>query len=107
MEGAASHYLAIVMLSEARPPWRSNAFEDPASGARLARVKKKAPHAAGLIQKLTCLAPAAELREQPQQFEVQPDQRDHQCKAAVPLHVLGSVEACALLNQVEIEYQVH
>ncbi len=48
----------------------------------------------------------AKLREQPQDFEVQPDQGDHQGEGAVPLHVFRSAHARAILDQVEVEHQV-
>src|SRR2546426_12731199 len=35
------------------------------------------------------LTPAARLSEQPQDLQVQPNQRHHQAEGAVPLHILG------------------
>src|SRR2546421_10254076 len=42
------------------------------------------------------LPPAARLGQEPQDLQVQPDQRDHQAERAVPLHVLGRAGSYAV-----------
>src|SRR5580704_9220305 len=45
-------------------------------------------------------------RKQAEDFEIEPDERDHQAKCAVPLHVFGSVHAGASFDHVEIENKI-
>ena len=52
------------------------------------------------------LVPAAHFGEQAQDFQVEPDQRDHDAEGAVPLHVLGSADLHAPLDEVEVEHQI-
>src|SRR5437879_3731731 len=52
------------------------------------------------------LSPAARLGQEPQDLQVQPDQRDHQTERAVPLHVLGRAAGHTGLDEVEVEDQV-
>src|SRR4030095_6288225 len=42
-----------------------------------------------------------------QDLEVQPDQRDEEAEGAVPLHVLRGLGAHAVLDEVEVEDEVH
>src|ERR1035441_5524741 len=46
------------------------------------------------------------LGKQAQNLEIEPDQRDHDSKGAIPLHVLGSAGLHATLDEVEIEHQI-
>src|SRR5690348_4919033 len=48
----------------------------------------------------------AHFRKQAQNLEVQPYKRDHQCKGAIPLHILRSSGASAAFDEVEVEHQV-
>src|SRR5207302_9409522 len=52
------------------------------------------------------LPPAAGFRQQPQDLQVQPDQRDYQAERPVPLHVFGGAAGHAGLDEVEVEDQV-
>src|SRR5271157_4075857 len=52
------------------------------------------------------IAVIGELREQTEHLQVKPDQRDHQAESAVPLHVLGHLPLCGLVDEIEIEQQV-
>src|SRR3546814_2408988 len=47
-----------------------------------------------------------QLRQQPQELDVQPHQRDHQAERAVPLHVLRRAALDAGLDEVEVQHQV-
>src|SRR5712692_10122955 len=44
--------------------------------------------------------------EQTKNFQIQPDERDHQTERAVPLHVLGDAHAYAALDHVEVQHQI-
>ena len=44
--------------------------------------------------------------EEPEQLEVQPDDRDHQAEPGVPLEVLGEPGLRAPLDEVEVEGEV-
>src|SRR3546814_2860020 len=44
-----------------------------------------------------------QLRQQPQELDVQPHQRDHQAERAVPLHVLRRAALDAGLDEVEVQ----
>ena len=46
------------------------------------------------------------LGEQPQNVDVDPDQREHQPEGCVPLHVLRGSRLRCLLDEVEIEREV-
>ena len=46
---------------------------------------------------------AAELRQQPKDLDVEPNERHHQSKGAVPLHILGCTTLRAGFDEVEIE----
>jgi len=50
--------------------------------------------------------PAAHLAEQAEDFEIEPDERDHQAERAVPFHVFRRTTLNASLDHVEIEHQV-
>jgi hypothetical protein len=49
---------------------------------------------------------AAHLAEQAEDFQIEPDEGDHQAECAVPLHVLGRAVAHAGFDHVEIENQI-
>jgi hypothetical protein len=49
---------------------------------------------------------AAHLTEQAENFQIEPDERDHQAECAVPLHVLGHAIPHPGFNHVEIENQI-
>jgi hypothetical protein len=49
---------------------------------------------------------AARLPEQAEDFQIEPDERDHQAERAVPLHVLRCPTLDATLDHVEIENQI-
>ena len=59
-------------------------------------------HPAGTLQSRAI----GQLRQQAQDFQVQPDQRDHQAECAVPFHVLGRLGCRGLLDEVEVQQQV-
>src|SRR5947209_1757683 len=48
-------------------------------------------------------AAAPQLGQQPQDFQVHPDQSDQQAEPGVPLHVLGGLESDPLLDEVEVQ----
>src|SRR5580704_11667142 len=48
----------------------------------------------------------AQFTEQAKNFEIQPDERDHQAERAVPLHVLRRSAGYACLDHIEIENQI-
>ena len=50
--------------------------------------------------------PAARFGEQAQDFQIEPDQRDHDAEGAVPLHVFRCAYADAGFDEVEVEHQV-
>ena len=52
------------------------------------------------------LLSAARLREQPQDLEIQPDQRHREPEGAEPLHVLRRAPLRAGFDEVEVEHQV-
>src|SRR6266849_6736566 len=52
------------------------------------------------------LSAAARFREQAQNFEIEPDEHDHQAEGAVPLHVFWSAHAHAGFDHVEVEDQI-
>jgi hypothetical protein len=43
-------------------------------------------------------------REQPKNFKIQPDKRDHQPESPVPLHIFWSIVAGSSLDHIEIEH---
>jgi hypothetical protein len=47
---------------------------------------------------------AAHLTEQAEDFQIEPNERDHQAECAVPLHVFRRSTLDATLNHVEIEH---
>ena len=47
---------------------------------------------------------AAHLAEQAENFQIEPDERDHQAECAVPLHVFRRSALDASLNHVKIEH---
>ena len=49
---------------------------------------------------------AAHLAEQAENFQIEPDERDHQAECAVPLHELGRAIPHASFDHVEIENQI-
>ena len=49
---------------------------------------------------------AAHLAEQAEDFQIEPDEGDHQAECAVPLHVLGRAVVHAGFDHVEIENQI-
>src|SRR5258708_38667465 len=49
---------------------------------------------------------AARLAEQPENFQIEPDERDHHAKRAVPLHVFRRSALDAALDHVEIENKI-
>jgi hypothetical protein len=50
------------------------------------------------------LVSAAELGEQSQYFEVQPNESDHQSEAAVPFHVFRGAGTGSTLDEIEVEH---
>src|SRR5688500_16070539 len=70
------------------------------------RTNTGAPPRAGLLFVSRVGLAAAQLREQPQDLEVEPDQRDQQAERAVPLHVLRRARRGAVLDEVEVEHEV-
>ena len=50
--------------------------------------------------------PAAYFAEQAENFQIEPDQRDHQAKCSVPFHILGRAAVNACFDHVEIEDEV-
>jgi hypothetical protein len=56
-------------------------------------------------EKCVLVAPA-NLGQQPENFEVEPDQRHHQSECAVPIHVFRRAHAHAALDEVKIENQI-
>ena len=52
------------------------------------------------------LVSAAQLGEQAENLQIEPDQRDNDAEGAVPLHILGCAELYALLDEVEVEHQI-
>src|SRR6185437_327422 len=58
------------------------------------------------LQLCSGLYSVAQLGEQPNDFQVQPDQRDHQAEGSVPLHIFWSAGANASLNKVEVKDEV-
>src|SRR5687768_4810679 len=71
------------------------------------RTNAGAPPRAGLLFVLSEVGlAAAQLREQTQDLEVEPDQRDQQAERPVPLHVLRRARRGAVFDEVEIEHQV-
>src|ERR1700731_506841 len=63
--------------------------------------RKRKPQC-GKLRNLLLIA-AAQFREQSQDFEIKPDERDHQAKGCVPLHVFRRPGAHAALDEIEIE----
>src|SRR5271170_4830220 len=49
---------------------------------------------------------AAKFRKQTQDFEVEPDERDHQAEGAVPLHIFRRANADARLDEIKIEHEI-
>jgi hypothetical protein len=49
---------------------------------------------------------AAHLAKQTEDFQIEPNERDHQAECAVPLHVLRRSTLDAPLDHVEIEHQI-
>ena len=66
---------------------------------------KAAPISTKILWKSKSI-PAAHLRQQTQDLQVQPHQRDHDSESAVPLHILGSAGRDAPLDEVEVQHQV-
>src|ERR1039458_9696333 len=52
------------------------------------------------------LVSASYFGKQPIYLQIEPDQRDHDAEGAIPLHVFGSAELDAFLDEVEIEDQI-
>src|SRR5580704_17447171 len=75
-------------------PWRAG----PAY-ARAARTLL--PRSFGLVA-----ATALHLRQQTQDFEIHPDQRDEQAEPAVPFLVLGCLHVDAPLDEIEIQNEI-
>src|SRR5262245_5501643 len=44
--------------------------------------------------------------QQAQDFEVEPDQRDHQAEGGIPLHVLGGARLGSSLDKVKIQHEI-
>src|SRR5271169_2700954 len=52
------------------------------------------------------LPSAADLGEEPQHFEVEPDQSDQHAKGAIPFHIFWRAGRNGGLDEVEIEHQI-
>src|ERR1039458_8111397 len=52
------------------------------------------------------LVSATQFGKQSEYLQIEPDQRDHDSECAVPLHIFGSADLHALLDEVEIEHKV-
>lgn len=50
--------------------------------------------------------PAARFAEQPENFKIEPDQRDHQAKRTIPLHITGRAQSRSVFDHVKIQDQV-
>ncbi len=92
----------------------SNGYEDylarmralsnsPFSKLTAVAKRRKREYSRCLSQPRPNLVAAAKLGKQPQDLEVQPNQRDHKPEGAVPLHILWSAHPCATLDEVEIK----
>src|SRR5208283_974037 len=81
-----------------RSSWKPSARSGPIFSPRLILANERTA--------ITFNSAAAELRQQPQDLEVQPDQRDHQREGAVPLHVFRRAHPCAVLDEVEIKDEI-
>src|ERR1017187_4685548 len=76
-------------------------FFHPAKGWRMCSTR--APRAAVPTRLVVA---AAKLAEQADDFEVEPDEGDHDAEGTVPLHEFGCALIDALLDEVEIEDEV-
>src|SRR3990167_6423651 len=63
-----------------------------------------APKAGGGTTGLS--AAAAQLRQQPDDLQVKPDQRDQQAKGRVPFHELRKAVPRSLLDEIKIQHQI-
>src|SRR5258708_15371387 len=60
----------------------------------------------GLLASQSLRLPAARLAEQAENFQIEPDEREHQGECAVPLHVLRRSTLDTSFDHVEIENQI-
>src|SRR5271165_1474926 len=81
-----------------RSSWKPSARGGPIFSPRLIFANERTA--------ITFSSAAAELRQQPQDLEVQPDQRDHQREGAIPLHVFRSAHARAIFDEIEVEDEI-
>ena len=51
-------------------------------------------------------APALKLRQQVEDFEIEPDERHDQAEGSIPLHVFGRSPLDSVLDKVEVEDEV-
>jgi hypothetical protein len=106
-EGAEHDAAPEAHLAGAQPETRARQVEaegrgatHPASiGARWPEHKR-----AGADRRVT--SARAQLRQEPQELEVEPDQRHQQAEGGVPLHVAGRAALGAALDEVEVEDEV-
>ena len=52
------------------------------------------------------LIPIRQLRQQPDNFDIQPHERNQQTERAVPFHIFGCTLLCSLFDKVKIEYEI-